>query len=415
MDISPILSFMAEGSETRFEFHEKYKSGSLPIPLFSKLIGKNVFEVWWGLFYSTDFGFYCCAGNHAERDAALTLINEKKPFGIIVDPISLCTLHALGVADRLREHYGPIGVVQSTLDSINVYILELSLNQPSGFMGVADPRTHGPGKFFFVETTEEEHQATISFFQSVIDWANDTNNCVTVEAVGDAPETSHEILELFDGPFLDTLLAAQSSGRLIVTDDMAFRTVAQEIFDVSCTWTQATLLHLSGQGLLSSGAYSKLVENLFTHRFNFTTINGDVLLRIAKRNSWRIGGTLGTILQSLAGPKIDIVSSINVMCHVLAALDSESFSKRKKSGFVSFVLEAYENNFAPVLGNLILIFLARMRAVGASKIAEILADWASSKEIHFERVRDGAVGQPAIQRTSRRLLNTTAISLFIQS
>ena len=113
----PLLDSIDRNTKPPFRFPKVYKENRLPIGALTNLAGGNVLDTWGFLMSSPDLGIRCCVGNLEEKIQALALL-ENPQLKLVVDLISLITLHCLEAADIVVKAFGKLHIAQSTIDEL---------------------------------------------------------------------------------------------------------------------------------------------------------------------------------------------------------------------------------------------------------------------------------------------------------
>ena len=103
--------------ETSLQIENKYKEHQPPIGVFMGWTGRNALDAWSFLINKPDLGIKCCLGSAEEMSQALALLEDSKSK-LVVDIISLITLHSLEAADTVVKVFGKLLVAQSTIDAL---------------------------------------------------------------------------------------------------------------------------------------------------------------------------------------------------------------------------------------------------------------------------------------------------------
>ena len=116
----PLFNFITRQHEASLQIEEAYKENPLPIGAFTNLTGRNVLDTWGFLMSKSELGVRCSTGNPEERSQALALLGDQPK--LVVDLISLMTIHGLEVADTIIKAFGKLGIAQSTIDELQAII-----------------------------------------------------------------------------------------------------------------------------------------------------------------------------------------------------------------------------------------------------------------------------------------------------
>ena len=223
----PLLEFITRQHEAFLQIEEAYKENPLPIGVFTNLTGSNVLDTWGILMSKPDLGVRCSTGNPEERSQALALLGDRQPK-LIVDLISLMTMHSLGAADTVIKAFGKLGIAQSTIDELQDII-----NEREGMWSKRESMSVGKQGDRYVRTiiTPEEVRRNIEHLKDIIKWIRE--NCEVppcTAALQMSQLRKQEFDDLFQPLFIDTLLIASHPGHLLLSDDELLRSYAKNKF-----------------------------------------------------------------------------------------------------------------------------------------------------------------------------------------
>ena len=119
----PMFDRIDQHQEYLDKIEKLYKENNLTIGQFAKLVGSNSLDTWGSLMGIPELGIRCSIGDIEERNNALNLLNHSKPK-LVVDIISLITLHSLDAVDTVVSAFGKLCIVQSTIDELQSIISE---------------------------------------------------------------------------------------------------------------------------------------------------------------------------------------------------------------------------------------------------------------------------------------------------
>ena len=101
----PILDFLDRQDETSHQMEEFHREHTSPIGTFMSCTGHDFLDMWTFLMNKPDLGIRCSVGNLDESIHAQNLL-KGHVSKLIVDPISLLTIHGLGAADAVVKAFG---------------------------------------------------------------------------------------------------------------------------------------------------------------------------------------------------------------------------------------------------------------------------------------------------------------------
>ena len=121
--LQPIFDRIDQQQEHFDQIEKLYKEENITIGCFTNLVGGNSLDTWGPLMGNPELGIRCSIGDIEERNSILNRLNDSKPK-LVVDIISLMTLHSLDAADIVVSMFGKLCIAQSTIDELQNVISE---------------------------------------------------------------------------------------------------------------------------------------------------------------------------------------------------------------------------------------------------------------------------------------------------
>lgn len=321
-DLQPILEMTDKQYEASRQIEALYKEQRPPIGAFMNWTGRNVLEVWSLLINRFDLGIRCCIGTPEERNHALARLSESQPK-LVVDLLSLITLHALGVADTVVKGFGKLIVVQSTLDELLQIIRE-----QEGVWSEREGMTIGKQGNRYVREmiNPADVKRSVEQLKAILRWVKE--NCDILPGTA-ALEMNllqkKQFDEVFHPIFVDALLTAGKSGYVVLSDDKMLRAYAQTHFNpdagtnfqIEGVWTEVVLEHCLRHDLLDKATYDRAILQLICSHYYPIKIDADMLMEAAKQASWTLAEPYNSLVQSFARPETDIQEALEVTADFL--------------------------------------------------------------------------------------------------
>ena len=323
-----LLSLTDKQHEASLEVEEIYKEIPMPIGAFAKLMRRNILDTWGFLMGNPDLGIRCCIANLEEKTQAFALLEASQPK-LVVDIISLVTLHCLGAADTVVKTFGKLRVAQSTLDVLQQIIHEREIVSDRESMTLVKQGD----EYVKHLTTPEEVRNGIEHLQGIIKWI--TENC-EVQPVTAALQINQlrkrKLDSVFQSTFIDTILIASEPGHLLLSDDEQLRRYAKTNFSIDIgtefnidgVWTQVVLEHCVNRNLLGRTEYNKMTIQLVCSNYYHTEFNAEVLMEAAKQSDWSPSEPYNSLVQALGGQRVSLSSALNVATDFLFQLWNQS-------------------------------------------------------------------------------------------
>ena len=331
-----LLNLTDKQHEESRQTEEIYKKIPIPIGAFAKLIRRNVLDTRGFLISNPDLGIRCCIGNLEEKTQAFALLEASQPK-LIVDLISLATLHFLEAANTVVNSFGKLGVAQSTIDELQRIIHEKKMMSDREGMIIGKQGD----RYVKHIITPEDVQREIEYLKDLIKWIRENCEVYPVTAALQINQLRKwKLDDAFQPFFIDTLLIASQPDHLLLSDDQRLRNCAKTNFssdtgtdfDIDGVWTQIVLEHCVNKNLLSRADYNKMTIKLVCSNYYHTEFDAEVLIEVAKQSDWNPTEPYNNLVQALGGQRVNLPSALNVATEFLFQLWNESIlSSQSKS------------------------------------------------------------------------------------
>ncbi|PLX86308.1 MAG: hypothetical protein C0617_01645 [Desulfuromonas sp.] len=331
LDLQPIIDSLGRRKQAALYLDALYRQHPIPIGVVAKRFGTHPVDLCLGMMNMPGHPVLCCEGTPEERDSTLRALAQSEA-GFVVDPVTLYCLHALEIQGQVLAAAGRLGVTQSGLNLLLRLAEERRLFSGSGTLRAEGKAIH------FAEHTEEGKRRSVQFVEGVIAWAE--YNCDLLPAVGaaDAEGRLREFDSLMDVAFVDTLLAASGSGRMILSDDLRLRAYGKGALGVEGAWTQILLNYGAEEGQIAEQDLREATTGLIRGNFSFLSINARYLEHLGEAFGWSIAPDLEKALARLGDRNVDPVTSHRVAVDFLLILWQRQLFHGKKEKITYAVL-----------------------------------------------------------------------------
>jgi tetratricopeptide (TPR) repeat protein len=307
--LAPILKSVERLAKKAEEVEKFYTEKSFPLCVIAKLLGRASLDVWRSYLQSGK-NIIVCRGSHEERKEGIATV-ESQSAGFILEPMSLFLLHSLSLLDAVVNVSGKLGLTKSTLDEYKRLIDERSgYNQ--GYLTIGKQED----QFVRQEITAEDVAKEVAQLRAILEWAE--NNCVIVPAIPKQDLTeakASQTREVMGDAYYDTLLAANGSGRVLISDDAHLRALGKQSFGVTSVWTQPLLMVCAARKHLDSAKYRNTIVALLESNYKFTSIDADVIYQVARDGDWVVTPRFKRVVSTLEARS----NEINALMVVLGA------------------------------------------------------------------------------------------------
>ena len=331
----PVTNRIDRHHEYILKIEELYKEENITIGCFTNLVGSDSLDIWGAFMRNPDLGIRCSIGDIEERSSILNRLNHSKP-NLVVDIISLMTLHGLDAADIVVSAFGKLCIAQSTIDE-----LQRIISEREGMWSKREGMIIGKkGNQYIKQIIKpEETKHGIEYLKDIIRWIR--NNCEVGKATVGLEMNQlrrRELNDMLQQHFLDTILLASQPGHLLFSDDGRLRHYAKTSlnsdagtnFQIEGVWTQVLLEHCVNQNLLDKADYDEMTIKLVCSRYYHTVFDADLLLEIAKRAGWKISEPYNSFVLALGEERMNGHSALDVCVDFLFKLWAESIFIRQK-------------------------------------------------------------------------------------
>lgn len=363
LDLQPILDAVTQRSDAVLRTEELYATHPLPLALVAHHIGVHPIDCLLGISSGGRVKIKCCIGDFAERLKVAKAVLASKA-GFIIDPFSLYTLFTLNVLDDiLKITKGNLGITQTTLDLFTELIKGRDTSQPHLTLSKKD------GQFFREEISEENIKLSIVPFEKIIAWCRE--NCEIVAAKG-KPGIDEEGKSIFSGlhpVFLDTLLAASGTGRILISEDLHYRQVGKLLFEVGGVWTQPLLQLGMQQNLISALKYHEAITQLINMNYGFISISAEDLIYQLVKQGYDLTGNFEKMISTISNGNADLPLSIIVIADFIRILLQKPISRWRLDKVIYAVLNSLTSNPTfnqnKIIGMLWLLLVRKMALEGS--------------------------------------------------
>ena len=316
-DLQPILEFTDKQHEASLEIENVYKEHLPPIGAFMNLTGRNVLEAWSLLINKPDLGIRCFVGSAKEKFQAFNLLKEPTPK-LVVDIVSLITLHSLEAADTVVKTFGKLAVAQSTIDGL----LQIIHEQESMWSQREGMSIEKQGNRYVRHMINpDDVKRSVERLKNLVKWIRE--NCDVLPctpALQMNQLRKRKLDEAFHPIFLDTLLIATQPGHLLLSDDERLRDYAKTTFNsdagtdfqIEGVWTQVILEHCLNLNVLDKAQYDKMIIQLVCSNYYHIEFDTDVLMEALKQANWNLAEPYNSLVQAFREQKMSLQAALNV-------------------------------------------------------------------------------------------------------
>lgn len=277
--IKPIIDVARRRSEAIGDMFDTYELGNIPLSIVAKSLNTDTVEAFLGLV-SAQLKFLVCDGNDVERNTAFAAINDNNRRGCVLDSLTLHIIRALSISNTVELVCGPLAIVASTVERLNSNLADLKKTAGEENMSIG----WSEGQAVRYVKTVEEKKAAIGHIEAELSWIADHVEILPATGTQDAPQEIRIWSRKFGNEFGDEFLAAEGSGRLLVSEDHSLRVLAGASMNISSTWLQPILMIAIKNNLLERSLYYDAILAMIDYGATFISIDKDLLTHTLTRN-----------------------------------------------------------------------------------------------------------------------------------
>ena len=328
--IESVLQKVKEIHDAHELILNRYSESSFPLHIFAEHFGIDIIDAWGGLVQSGR-KFKVCYGIVPERIAAFKCIEENNKAGCVVDALTLHIIKSLRIEKEIAQVCGSIAVTESTIDTFR-YRRERILSygrQP--FMTVY----WRDGQYFREEITQEHLEKILVDINRDLDWIDQNIEVLPAESDGLVSNEVRRLNDALSYSFLDPIIAAQGSNRLLLCEDQYYRQLGIVEFNVKTSWLQPVLMLALQRRIITQEKYGEIIITLVEVGHSFISIDPDLLSYAFKNRK----DSFEKISQTLFIKDSDIKSHLRVLLKFLHNICRWNYITLSEKKATSILLE----------------------------------------------------------------------------
>lgn len=332
-DLTPVLEQVKSHSDFDAEILQLYEKDHYPLAFASALIGKGSVE-FAGMLASRGI-VRTCSGTESERLSAIAEIRKARAHGIVLDAFTAWVAHSLDIVPLLKAMFRRVALPQSAIDELSIWRgrFEHNRSEPLLTIGYKD------GQLFKEEVSAEVMNSTFEIIGTGI--AALREQIEILPAAAPRPQTEIETMlgEITKRRFLDPLYIGVSENLLLISDDMNFRNLGKQLFDLSGAWLQPVLSVALSSRAIDMKTYANAIVGLCARRHDYISLNAGTLLAIAEDDASEDLARLQIAAQSVCTDNSDVASNMKVCEEFLLGVWGSSLVELRQKKAAGIVLE----------------------------------------------------------------------------
>lgn len=291
--IEPVLQTVRRHGEHIREIEEQYRAGATPIAFVAVAGGASMFDVWDAFAANPEMPIHAASGSGEEFSIAAERIAGASLA--VLDPLTAYVASRLRIDAGLRAAIPRLGVTQTTRDLLRG-LLE---DRRRDLEGRRATMSWTGKQYIMHEQTADEAEALIKQAEAAMAFAD---ACELVPAEGDLSivDELRGLWGMLPDALLDSVLAAQGQGAVLITDDSALRAIVEVSTSVRTTWSQPVLQHAFRTGRVTPAYYAEAVGKLVDARYQFTMFGSLELTHALVAEGWNVRGRVLRLVELIA-------------------------------------------------------------------------------------------------------------------
>lgn len=275
--------------QTVDELFEVYKHGKVPIGFISKMTKKHPIAVIEFLISSNKYKFVSSKGTVQEYQRASHVI--EKADSLLIDLSSLFIIHLIGLEKYISKSNYELYICQSTIDSIQLYIRELSMY--SGLTSYMENK-----EIRFSSTPIESIKEYISFLQKIIKWTARYCKVKTIPySISISRSEKQKWESMFCKEFCDSVFATSKGDMVLLCEDERLRSA----FQIQGGWVFVLINILCKKRVINNEEQLLLKAELVKYNQSYISIDSEFLLYLCEKYQYSVDVILKRGLEFL-GP-----------------------------------------------------------------------------------------------------------------
>jgi tetratricopeptide (TPR) repeat protein len=311
-----------------------YTEKHLPLPIFSRMLGFDIYGCWLSILASPEQSFYAGTGTKEEIGTFRRLLESGTCF--IVEAVSLFTLHYLGMEENLRE-IGRIFIVQHATDRLHAILIErASSGRESGSLGL-----HEGEPFFVSISADDAVKANLNLERSTT-FAENHLEIVGLKELFSAQD--EEWMTVLPEDAVATLLAGKQYNFTMITDDFSFGEIGLSNYGVSFVNTEAILNYLLGMGKINQDQFDQAIVRLVDAGFTFLRVTDGQFFSILIEEAFQITPRVRRVFRILETSTADAFSLWITIACLVRRLYLEPLPDSMRENLLFFILDRAAQN-----------------------------------------------------------------------
>lgn len=325
-----ILEQIAQAEEQSSQLIENYKRGILAIGGVAKIRNQNPVETWKTMIGHPDLGVF--NGIVGDFEATRQTVLSGPP--LVLDLITVLTIDAVEICSFYESLTNRIIVGSLTIKALQAYAAYLNFgNGDRAFFSRQDDQ------LVHYEITQEETKREVDRITAVIGWVQSNCDVISSDTIYSLDSEYREQLQLYIGKaFLESLLLANESSGLLISEEVAIRLVAIQEFKIQSVTSQQLIRIVIDNGTASRKLFDKTSLKLIQMNYRGVLVDSIFLLYLLQESNGQMSDEFVSAISILKGSQSG-ENAIMVGCEFIKTLYDSKIDLVVLTSLVNEVLE----------------------------------------------------------------------------
>lgn len=317
-DFSQIFESVELRSQSVSNADGMYQTGRLPFLAFCSIIGYPALEVWPEYTMRPSARIHFSSGAVEEVIEAEELLDEATD--VVLDMVSLLTIHRLDVVERLRKRFSRVAIPQLVFDEIQHVVHTMRVSRPP----TASLGRDEAGRYTHTEFLESDRVKRQEYAESVLELADSLERIPSYPLLDS--DDSESLMDALTPAGAGAVLSGDRQSmtkKVLVSDDRLQSEIARYI-GVGTVNSQLLLFELARSAAITYEEYSAYVEQLALMNYWYVRIGPQDILQRLESHQYAITEGVQAMLRSLQGPDCPEDAAASVTAEVIASLAKAS-------------------------------------------------------------------------------------------
>ena len=333
-DLSNIRSLVDQRDRFGRELLKLYQADKVPFAFLCAKLGRSMPEIWRASTESGEIRIRIGDGTESESARAAEVLRSADT--IVLDMLALLTMHALGIGGYLRARFDRVGVPQQVLDEVRTLLYEVTL----GKRPRATLARNTDGSHVLLEVSEQEWAGRQEFAQSLLEFASSFEPIASYPVLDVQPDHLEALADAVTQAGVGAIFAGDESTPerpLLVSDDLGLANLIRAL-GAEAVNTQAVLLELHRESILTDMEYSGLISRLAQLGYRFVRLDAEDILRLLEANGYITDEATRALLATIEDPECSNESAVSVTAELIAALGARGLPQQQETLLISVIL-----------------------------------------------------------------------------